>query len=238
MMKFVFKYSFVMFILLVSCKKETVQPDPIPGKVIVKSKGLPYSGYIETALTVYHRPGNIMDSSLSSSIYLYDAVPTGSEAISLNGYPFSSSGSSYYLSLYPADISNPFLSEFRSLSYSGTLVGSGNFSLNDNRAIGFFSNHNSIPLNFSKANGYTCTLNNLANCDFIQANIGINQANRSLSIQNPMFKFFDSELLNTSVGSKTSLQISLIAQKDTLINSKKFFIDKKVIHNYELTFTN
>lgn len=238
MIRFVITYTF-LFGLFVSCKKETVQPDPIPGKVIIKKSPLTHSGYIETSLTINYETGNVMDTSLTSSIYLYDATITNpSQSVHLNSFLFDSYSTTYHLWLTSGEISTPFLSEYRSLKYSGVLPGTGNFTMKDNRPLGSFSNQNTVPLNFSKSNGYTCTLNNVANCDFIEARIGLNQTYRYFSIQSPTFKFFDSEILNSTLGSQTSLKITLIAEKDTVINNKKFFMRKNVTHNYILTFTN
>ncbi len=234
-----FLSSIVFLLLATACKKEVVQPDPISGKVITKKSTPMYSGYIETKLFIEHRSGNVMDTSLFSYISLFDAViadPTST--VSLNGYAFSSGNSAYSLSLSSTDVANPFLFEFRSLNYSGILAGAGSFTMTDNRSLATFSNKNLVPLNFSKSNGYSFTLNNVAYSDAIEARIGVNQAYRNISIQNPKFRFYESELLNTAVGSQTDLEITLISQRDTVINNKNFFMQKNVCHRYALTFTN
>lgn len=228
--------ALVMIFIAMSCKKEVVQPDPIPGRVIVKQHQPVYAGYIETILEVNHYSA---DTFLMSTISLntIDSIKSSS-VMSLNNLIFGKSGSSYNIFLRSSDITVPFLSWFRSIHYSGIMEGTGSVSLNDQRLLGDFSNKNTVPLNFSKSAGYSFTLANVVNCDYIEARIFTDNAYRNISKQNPSFKFYDYELLNSSVGSTRDMGLSLIWIKDTLINNRKFTLSKSIRHVYRLTHTN
>lgn len=231
-----FLIALVMMFIAMSCKKETVQPDPIPGRVIIKQGQPVYAGYIETTLEVNHYSG---DTSLMSLISLaaIDSIKSSS-VMSINSINFERSGSSYSIFLTSSDMSVPFLSWFRSIHYSGIMEGTGSVSMTDQRPLGNFSNKNTVPLNFSKSTGYSFTLANVVDCDYIEARIFIDNAYRNISKQSPSFKFYDYELLNSSVGSTRDMGLSLISIKDTLINNRKFGLAKSVRHIYRLTHTN
>jgi hypothetical protein len=243
MIREVLSYT-LLITLFVSCKKETVQPDPIPGKTVVKQSQGTYSGYIYSELRIQRRPGNPNDSSIRTNVRVYDKPVFGFGATSTlnsasaNMRPLPFGGYAYDLSLYSGDISTPFLSEHRTINYSMNSPVLGSIGFVDNRPLPSFSNHNTVPLSFSKSQGYSLTLNGLANCSSIEARIGLNMTYRSVSSLNPSFKFYDSELINTAIGDKQSLDLVLHQGKDTIIGGRKFYIDKQVTQSYQLTFTN
>lgn len=234
----------ILLTLVVSCKKETVQPDPVPGQTIVKHSQGTYSGYIYSELRVRRWPGNTRDTSLKTGVCIYDkpmfgfGTSSSLNSASANTYPLVFDGYSYSLSLDSWNISTSYLPEYRAINYNINSPVHGNISVVDNRPLPSFSNHNTVPLNFSKSQGYTLTLNNLANCTGIEARLGLNMAYRSVPVLNPSFRFYESELLNTATGNTIELEITLHQAKDSVINGKKIYLDKEIIQSYQLTFIN
>ncbi len=234
----------ILLTLLVSCKKEEVQPDPIPGKTVVKHSQGTYSGYLYSQARIQRWPGNTRDTSLITGVCIYDkpmfgfGTSSSLNSASANTRPLVFDGYSYSLNLDSWSSSAPILPEFRIINYSINSPAQGTINLVDSRPLPSFSNHNTVPLNFSKSQGYTLTLNNLANCTGIEARLGLNMAYRSVPVLNPSFKFYESELLNTATGNTIELEITLHQAKDSVINGKKLYLDKKVIQSYQLTFIN
>lgn len=239
-----FLAALVTTFMMISCKKETVQPDPIPGKTVVKHSQGTYSGYISSTLRIKRWPGSTKDSSLRVSVCMYndptlDFVASSSlNSASVNTHPLTFDGHSYSETLDYWNMSTPFLPECRAINYNINSPVHGTINLVDSRPLPSFSNHNTVPLNFSKSQGYTLTLNNLSNCNGIEARIGLNMAYRSISILTPSLKFYDSELLNTATGNTIELEIILHQAKDSVVNGKKLYLDKQVIQSYQLTFIN
>lgn len=234
----------LLMVVLFACKKKTT-PDPIPGKVIAKYTPGTYSGYLSSKLNIHHEPGNLNDSSIYSQVAVYEnpVVVTGApssviNSVDVNTHPLSKTNNFYYADLFGEDISSSFLAEYRSLNYSINSSKLGMITFSDNRPFPSYSNHNSIPLNFSKSAGYSLTLNGLSNCTGIEVRVGVNMAYRITSPLNPSFKIHESELLDVVVGDKTVLYVVLRQSKDTVINGRKFQINKEVEQSYILTFTN
>jgi hypothetical protein len=245
---------FLVLFVLIGCKKKEDCPGPKAGQTIINDVSGEYSGLFETTIQ-YNHSSNQQDTTITSFLSFFNTPISnsfGSGSLStiadtvdiadVNGYFAYNYSNYYYVSIdnYMANPSNSCKNIFNNLIYNFSSTKFGTISLNDHQLSGSFTNITSIPLTFSNSNPYTLTLNNLTNCSKItvEINDGVLIASRTVLPSNPNVKFYASEIINTTPGNITTLNISLINSKDTTINGYKFKLKKNIRHSYDLTFTN
>lgn len=241
---------FLLFALSIfsSCKKKEDCPAPLAGQTIINDIPGIYSGYFKTTID-YNHGASYQDTVIESLVYFhntptdnYETTTSSVNSLEVNGQSAFNSQYYYYFSIN-YDLSNPVSLKglFNNINYNFNSSTFGTIAINDVRSGGNFSNNMSIPLNFSNSSPYVITLNNITNSTKIKIDIynsGGGIVERIVLPTNPTAKFYASEFNNTTVGSSTGMDVSLINTKDTTINGFKFKLEKTVRHKYALTYTN
>lgn len=241
-------FLFFSLSIIVSCKKKEDCPAPKAGQTIVNDIPGTYSGYFTTTIN-YNHGLNYKDTTVESLLYFHDTPTNNYEnttstvtSVDIDGQSVSNFSYYYYFSAYYDSI-NPISLRglFNNINYNFNSSSFGTININDVRIGGNFSNNMSLPLNFSNSTPYVISLNNITNTTKIKIDIynaGGGIVERIVLPTNPTAKFYASEFNNTSVGSSTGMDVSLINMKDTIINGFKFKLEKIVRHRYTLTYTN